>query len=355
MKEFDEEDDIEQPKIPWDKRLQNRLDFLMPYLLRVKEKRKKWLIANTIGAVIIVLGILLFAKPYYDVSVDILPDYGNKTVLSSGLGGLASLGSSLSGISLKADPNEIYENIIPSESVLVPVIQNKYLTEKFKDSINLVDYFEIKSENNIPESLRERRRVLKLLDIFNKNLLKTNIFRSTSILTVTIRMPESKLASEVVNNIVASLDRYVRTQRKSYASNQREYLEKRIKEVLDSLTLSEERFRSFKEKNFSSGATPKIVLEGSRLSRDVDLLQSVYSDLIRQLELVKLEEIKDAPILNIQELAGDPVIKTGPSRTIMAIVFMFLYASMVTGYFLFFPDFKKGWLIVKTFLHRFRK
>jgi uncharacterized protein involved in exopolysaccharide biosynthesis len=352
--EDDFEESKEQEKGPWDKRLQDFFDSLTPYLLRVREKRKKWLIVNAIGAVIIVLGILLFAKPYYDVSVDILPDYGNKTVLSSGLGGLASLGSSLGGISLKADPNEIYENIIQSESVLLPVIQSKYLTEKFKDSVNLVDYFEIKSENSIPESLRERRRLLKLLDRFQKVLLQTDVVRTTKILTVTIRMPESKLASDVVNNVVASLDRYVRTQRKSYASNQHAYLEKRIKEVLDSLTLSEERFRSFKEKNFSSGATPKIVLEGSRLSRDVDLLQSVYSDLTRQLELVKLDEVKDVPILNIQELAGDPVIKTGPSRTKWSIVLMFFYASFVTIFFSFSPEIRKGGFIIKTFLYRFR-
>ena len=78
MKEFDEEDDIEQPKIPWDKRLQDFFDSLMPYLLRVWEKRKHWLIVNAVGAVVIVLWMLLFAKPYYDVSVDIFPDYGSK-------------------------------------------------------------------------------------------------------------------------------------------------------------------------------------------------------------------------------------------------------------------------------------
>ena len=90
-------------------------------------------------------------------------------------------------------------------------------------------------------------------------------------------------------------------------------LKKELKKCWILLTLAEERFRSFKEKNISSGATPKIVLEGSRLSRNVDLMQNVYVDLTRQLELVKLDEVKDVPILNIQELAGNPVIKTGPS------------------------------------------
>ena len=167
-------------------------------------------------------------------------------------------------------------------------------------------------------------------------------------------MPESKLAADVVNNVVASLDLYVRTQRKSYASNQHAYLEKRIKEVLDSLTLAEERFRSFKEKNISSGATPKIVLEGSRLSRNVDLMQNVYVDLTRQLELVKLDEVKDVPILNIQELAGDPIIKSGPSRAKWSIVLMFFYVSIVTIVFARLPEICNVLLTVKNVFKRFR-
>ena len=328
----DREEISEQKKEPWDKRLQDFLNTLQPYILRVQEKRKKWLIANAIGAVVIILGMLIFAKPYYDVSVDILPDYGNKTVLSSGLGGLASMASSLGGISLKADPNELYENVLQSECVLDPVVLNKYLTEKFNDSINLVDYFEITPDNSAPPSLQERSRLLKLLDKFRKVRMQTDVARTTKILTVSIRMPESKLAADVVNRLVESLDLYVRTQRKSNASYQRAYIEKRIKEVSDSLVVAEERFRGFKEGNIASGANPRLMLEESRLSRDIDLLQTVYSDLIRQLELVKLEEIKDVPILNIQELVGDPVIKTGPPRIKLSIaldVFLCKYCNYI--------------------------
>ena len=103
------------------------------------------------------------------------------------------MASSLGGISLKADPNEIYENIIQSESVFDRSFMNKYLTEKFKDSVNLVDYFEIKPDDNILESLRARRQLLKLLDKFRKVRMQTDVARTTKILTVSIRMPNQSL------------------------------------------------------------------------------------------------------------------------------------------------------------------
>ena len=350
----DREEISEQKKEPWDKRLQVFLNTLEPYILHVKEKRKKWLIANAIGAVVIVLFLLLFAKPYYDVSVVILPDYGGK-LGSAAAGALSGLASSLGGISLKADPNEIYENIVKSESVLAPVIQKKYLTEKFKDSVNLIQYFEIDPDDDLQSPLRERKQLLKTIDIFLKGRLKTDVDFTTKILTVTVRMRESMLAADVVNNIVESLDLYVRTQRRSNASYQREYLEKRIKEVADSLAYSEESLKRIKEQNLSSNATPRIALEVSRLSRAVDISQVVYATLAQQLELVKLDEIKDAPVLNVQEYVGDPIIKTGPSRLKWLVIFMVLYNIILTGVLLFSSEIQKGWSIIKESINKEKK
>ena len=283
---------------------------------------------------------MFLAKPYYDATIYVLPDYGNKANSLASLSSLASAAGLASGLTV---PTEIYENIIKSESVLAPVLMHKYFTKEYKDSVNLVDYFNISSDDDLSPVECERKRFLKALKIFEKGCIKTNVDKETTILEIDVRMGESKLAAEVINRIVESLDIYVRTQRKSYAFNQNQYLEKRINEVSDSLILAEERLRSFKEKNISSGTTPRLLLEGNRLSRNVDLFQSVYSDLTRQSELVKLDEIKDAPIINVQELAGDPIIKTGPRRLLWFLALMILYVICSTFFIAFLPELKKGW------------
>ena len=220
----DIEDTEEQEHIPWDVRIQTTLNALQPYIQRFREQRKGWIWWNAGGIVVLVAGLFLFAKPYYDASVIILPDYGSKMGSAAAAGALGGLASSISGISLKADPNEIYENILKSESVLAPVIEKKYVTEEYKDSVNLIQYFKIKPDDDLPPPLRERKQLLKTINMFVKGILKTDVDFSTKILTVTVRMPESQLGAEVVNNIVHSLDVYIRTQRRSNASNQRRVL-----------------------------------------------------------------------------------------------------------------------------------
>ncbi len=60
----------------------------------------------------------------------------------------------------------------------------------------------------------------------------------TKILNVTVTMPEAQLSADVANKLVESLDLYIRTQRKSYATEQSYYIEKRTEQIKDSLDCS---------------------------------------------------------------------------------------------------------------------
>ncbi|MEW6062276.1 MAG: hypothetical protein AB1600_10110, partial [Bacteroidota bacterium] len=164
--------------------------------------------------------------------------------------------------------------------------------------------------------------------------------RVTRILEVTVTMPESKLASEVANNIAISLDEYIRTKRKSFASNQRFYLEKRINQVKDSLTRAEELLKNFREKNRIVLQSPELLMEQARLIRNVEILQTVYTTITQQLELAKIDEIRDTPVLNIKEYTEDPIIKEGPKRLIILIVVMLLSFVGSSLYVLFLPQLK---------------
>jgi uncharacterized protein involved in exopolysaccharide biosynthesis len=340
-----------QKDVAWEKQLQSLFDRLLPYLLRIWNQRNKWILINGIGLLVILLYLLFLAKPYYDATIYVLPDYGNKANSLASLSSLASVAGLSAGLAV---PTEIYANIITSESVLMPVLMHKYLTKEYKDSVDLIDYFNIRPDDDLLPVERERKRFLKVLKIFKKECMKTNVDKETTILEINVRMPESKLAAEVANRIAESLDSYVRTQRKSNAFNQRIYLEKRVKEVSDSLASAEEELRSFKEKNIASGATPRLFLQGSRLSRNVDLFQSVYLDLTRQSELVKLDEIKDAPVINVQELSDDPIIKTGPKRTLWLIFLMTFYFILSTLFITFKPELKRGCAIITNLRKYFK-
>ena len=159
-------------------------------------------------------------------------------------------------------------------------------------------------------------------------------------------MPESDLSALVANNIVKSLDNYIRTQRKSYASEQRYYIDKRLAQVKDSLTNAENNLKNFREEN-RLVASPALLLEQGRLLRNVDIMQAVYIELNKQLEIARIDEIKETPVLNVKELAKDPIIKAGPKRAITFVTVVFISLLLSALYFMFHDEIKKYYRIMK--------
>ena len=82
--------------------------------------------------------------------------------------------------------------------------------------------------------------------------------------------------------------------------------------------------------------------------RNVEILQTVFIELTKQLEIAKIDQIKDAPVLNVKEYAKNPVKKAGPKRAITLIIIMF-FSGILTGlYFIFSKDFKNYYKILKS-------
>jgi uncharacterized protein involved in exopolysaccharide biosynthesis len=310
------------------KGFQTVLESIRPIVVKLWIIKKKLAKIIAIEFFISVSLVYFFAKPYFESTVTILPDYGNNSMLGS----LSQL-ASIAGVSVgEVSPTEIYEKLIYSEAIIESVVREKYLTKEFKDSVTLIEYFEYEGDNDLSFSQQDRQKFLKCYESMTKSRIKTEISALTKILDVRVKMPESQLSADVVNKLVEYLDRYVRTKRRSYASNQRFYLEKRMEQVKDSLGYFEEKLRNFQERNKIVLQSPELLLQQTRLLREVNVLQAVYSQITQQLELVKIDEIRDAPVINIKEFARDPIKKAGPSRILYSLV-LFLVLMTITIYY----------------------
>ncbi len=240
----------------FEEKLKDFVEKIKPYKERLWAVRKKLLIVNSVVLILALAYLLFLAKPYYESTVTILPEYGNKSSMLSQLSGLASI----AGVNVgEAAPTEIYQNLISSETVLRDVIYAKYKTEEYPDPVNLIQYFEVESSDKNPE-IQKRENFLKLYKNLTKARISTNIDRMTKILTVTVTMPEAQLSADVANNLVKALDRYIRTQRKSNASEQSFYLEKRTKQVKDSLNIAENMLKNFREDNRITSQSPNLLI-----------------------------------------------------------------------------------------------
>lgn len=316
----------------FDENLRKFFSALQPFFRVLWLNRKSLLRFNGIVALVAVAFLIFFPGREYTVSLAILPDYGNKANVLSGLGALSDI-ASIAGLNVGSEGStQIYENLITSEAVLAPVVYAEYKTEKFNHPVNLIEYLDISVSGWIPDSLRARYKLIQAVEFLNKRI-KTELDRDTKILTVQFRMPEGRLAADVVNAIGESLDFYVRTKRKSNASNQRFYIEKRSAQVTDSLKICEESLASFREHNKVIEVSPQLQLEQTRLMRNVEIQQTVYMELVRQLELAKIQEIQDTPIINIREFTENPVVPSSFSRRVKFILIVFFSALVSASYY----------------------
>jgi uncharacterized protein involved in exopolysaccharide biosynthesis len=294
---------------------------LQPYLKRIWKRRKQFIWFNSVACVVSVIFVIFARGREYTTSLEILPDYGNKSNLLSGLGGLSET-AAFAGINLSGETSTaIYQDLLISESVLSPVIYNEYNTENYAGSW-------------VPDSLQGRYKLLIAITNLNKRI-RTVMDRETKVLTVELRMPEGKLTAEVLNNIVGSLDNYVRTKRKSNASNQRIYIEKRLEQVKDSLKVAEDMLAEFRMRNKILDFSPQLQLVQTRFVRNVEIQQTISMELVRQVELAKIEEIRDTPILNIKEFAQNPVIPTSLGRRYQFVILVFFFLITSASYFAF--------------------
>ena len=338
------EPDTQNSELNTEDRFKQLVEKYRPYFIKLWQARRKLIVINGVVVALTLIYLLLLTKPYYTCTVTILPEYGSKSSSFSGLSELASLAGVKVG---EGAPTEIYQNLITSESVIEPVVYAKYKTSEYKDSVNLIEYFEIDPKKSLPPDLQQRQMFLDVFSSLTKSRIQTNIERLTKILTVTVEMPESKLSADVANKVAESLDNYVRTKRKSYVSEQRFYIEKRIQQVKDSLTLAEEKLKSFREQNRVTAQSPQLLLEQGRLLRNVEIIQTVFVELNKQLELSKIDEIKDTPILNIKEIVKDPIKKTGPKRASTLLIILFFSLIISSVFIMSDAGLKKYWRIAR--------
>jgi uncharacterized protein involved in exopolysaccharide biosynthesis len=295
-------------------------------------------------AMALVVGYLLFlTDPYFESTISILPNYGGKST-PGGITGLAAL----AGVSLDEGVNtaEIFKDLLTSESVIEPVLHAEYQTKEYSKPVNLFEYFELEPNPTLDTTLQKRKL---FLEMYKQILTSCVVFvdRNTKILTLTVTMPEPGLATSVANNLIQSLDTYVRTKRKSNAALQRIYIDKRVSEIKDSLMRTEDELKIFSLKNRQISNSPELLLQQNRLTRQIQIFGTVYTELSRQMEIARIEEIRDAPIVNVREWARVPVKKAGPNRT-KAVLLSFLVTITATVLYVLFFDtvwmfFKNKW------------
>lgn len=143
---------------------------------------------------------------------------------------------------------------------------------------------------------------------------------------------EPRLSADIVDKVSEEVVKFIRTKRTTNASEHRKCIDARLVEVKRDLEKSEKTLKDFREKKRQVSGSPELLLEQERLVREVQINSTLYVELKKQYELVKIEEIKNIPIINVMDEARPAARKERPKRSTIVLAALFLSFFGGVGY-----------------------
>ncbi|WP_396596520.1 Wzz/FepE/Etk N-terminal domain-containing protein [Dokdonia sp. R86516] len=328
------------------------VSFLIDLLL----SRKRFIIKVSILFFVVGLIVALFSKNYYTANTVLLPQVSSSEI-KGGIGGLANLaGIDLSGGNKSQNISPIlYPQIFESLNFQRDVINEPIKFSDFEKKLSYKDYYTnhyspgfltlvksytiglpskiIKSfsadkpEVVITDTLNSDILFLsnqekKVLDVFKKstNLL---INAKEGYIEITTTMPDGVAAAHLTRLCWKKLEGKVIDMHVAKAKNELEFLEKRLSLKKDDFESIQRRLASYKDANrFNDTALSNVRLQ--KLNSEYSLAYNIYNEVITQVESQKLQVEKDTPIFMVLK---NPIVKSeksGPSKAIIIIGFLFV-------------------------------
>ena len=214
---------------------------------------------------------------------------------------------------------DLYPDIARSRSVLSDVLAAQYKSSSFEQTLNEA----YKIDSGIKENL---------ILLLKGEVIGGAVNRRTRAVTISATTHDPDLSAALANEILNQMENFFTNRIKTVATSQRMMIENRLENVADSLKISEDSLLKFNESNRNIGNSPTLKIEEMRLAREVEIMNTLYIELTRQLEVAKISELKYKPILNILEDAVPPLERSAPQRKKIVMIFLIGGFVMAASY-----------------------
>lgn len=281
--------------------------------------KNEWKAISFIVGFFLIIGLIyaLLATPWYKAEVKIMPSIGQ------GVHGLRQYSNiaALAGINLGGEVYSnyyLYPEIIKSNFILDRILRKKFKNITYNKPKPIIKFLDVKidsTKNNWQYKLN-----VKAKKILKKEYIKSFLNVETDLLVIQVTVPKDPvLAAELANYIVEQLDNYNKNFRHYKAKDKRKFIEKSLEETEQNLIFAENTLKEFLNKN-KDLTSPETKLEYEKLYNELNLQRAIYTELKKQLELAKIEEVNETETLNILDKAEVPTEKYKPKRSFIMVI-----------------------------------
>jgi uncharacterized protein involved in exopolysaccharide biosynthesis len=263
--------------------------------------------------------VVLVARPLFLSTVTVAPDApegGGLGALAGMAGPFAQLGLSLFGEGGRS--LAFYSYLAQSDNVAAAVVDRPLPDSLAPHASSLAHLWFDDTADTLLRTDRAVRRFRARTTI--------HADERTGIIRVQFLGESPGLAQWVTAAVYDELNRYNVEVRGSRARERRRFLDERVDVSADSLLAAEVALRDFYEQNRQWEEDPRLVFRERQLNRGVDSHLEILNSLRRELELAKLDEVRDTPVLNVVQPPSLPVRKAWPPRTRLTVLWAMLGA-----------------------------
>lgn len=316
---------------------------------------KNWKIVAAL-TVLITIGVVIYAivlpDQYIATTTAVATRSSGQASQMAGLAALAGINISSGGgnvdlinyVDVLVENTAFCEKITEQEWVVQRLQTKKEIKERIPfvyDTITLAQFWEFNEpDTTIPNwEYKYKMKQINTLRSKKKKFISIEKDVKNGVIEIKTRFGNPSLSYSIHKYLIEYLKQYIENDYLNRGKEKRSFIEERVAEVKGNLNRAEMYLVGFREKNLTA-QSPLIILEGERLQREVMLQASVYAELVKQLELAKIDEKKETPAFEIIKEADYPLIPSEPNR-----ILMYLIGFAGGIFFGIFAVFVKEWVL----------
>jgi len=293
----------------------------------------RWrVIAWSVGVIVaLALAMSLLSPPIYRGQATFLAASGTGSRIQSlaGAMGVSGIASQL-GLGASSDPGaspQFYQQLVASRELLTRLATASYPDPRHPGTRATATMIDLIGPKQLPDQRKTLEMTLRSLS----KLVRASPDPKTNVITVTADVEWPELAATLVNRTTALVDSFNVEQRQSRARSRRVFAESRVQAAQGTLRAAEEQLRDFHATNRQWQQSPELTFEEARLRRQEEIESELYLTLRRELEMSRLDEINDIPVITVVDSAVVPAIRQWPKRTaiMVASVFVGLFVGVL--------------------------
>ena len=279
---------------------------------KIVANKKTFFSIPILFTVFTVIHVQYYVEPVYTTNLKFLPISSQS---NSGMSQVRSVAATF-GFDLGATGSstlssaKMFPEIIKSRTLAKNLLEEKFYSSTYKDTLTLSA---ILGGGVAPSEKESLKKINGLVKVVSSSI---QVFkpRNSEIQTLVVKSKEPKLAVSIALRIVDFVNELQRKFQNNNIKEKKIFINNRTLDITISLEKAEEKLKNFRESNRAVISSPALMLEQTRLVREVELQTELYITLKSQLELVKIEESGRFNSVEILDYPEIPFLKSSPNK-----------------------------------------